>query len=207
MPGYVSPVVTADTWNGFLDPSEVAAHPWVGALRVADTAVPTAPDDVPLRVVATGGASQLAGPAALCVRRGLRLVAVETALRDLDDPAGNARRVVAAAADLPDGVRVHVAVPGDPTPAGLAALDELAAADLALTLDPRADLDGWVDAALDRELVFSLTGGDVAAAVAALRTTARLWGDADDLLAARRWCTSWACADLAAAITYLEGVA
>ena len=65
--------------------------------------------DVALSVLVGGGAG---GVAALARRAGdLRLVAVETVLRDLDDPAGNATRVVAAAAGLPDGVEVFVGVP------------------------------------------------------------------------------------------------
>ena len=42
---------------------------------------------------------------------GLQVVAVESALRDLDDLAGNAARVVAAAEQLPEGVRVLVGLP------------------------------------------------------------------------------------------------
>ncbi len=65
----------------------------------------------------TGGAGQVAGPVALCDRLGIELVALDVTLRDLDDPAGNARRVVAAV----DAVRaerrssttrpVHVGIP------------------------------------------------------------------------------------------------
>ena len=55
---------------------------------------------VPLSVVVTGGAGQLAGPAGLCRRLGLDLAGLEIALRDLDDLAGNARRVVAALDEL-----------------------------------------------------------------------------------------------------------
>ena len=58
---------------------------------------------------AGGGAG---GVTALARRAGrLHLVAVETVLRDLDDLAGNAARVVAAAADLPPGVDVFVGFP------------------------------------------------------------------------------------------------
>jgi hypothetical protein len=42
---------------------------------------------------------------------GVELAAVETALRDLDDLAGNADRVVSAAGQLGDAVRVFVEIP------------------------------------------------------------------------------------------------
>jgi hypothetical protein len=45
---------------------------------------------------------------------GVHLAAVETALRDLDDLAGNADRVVSAAGQLDDGVRVFVEIPYAP---------------------------------------------------------------------------------------------
>lgn len=182
-------------YDGFLDVATWSGSRLAGTLVVPDTDLPSAPPDVPLRVVLSGGAGQLAGPVALCERRGLQLVAVEVALRDHDDPPGNARRVVAAAdaVTLPDGVLLHVAVAGEPTPRWLEAADEVAAVEGALTLDLDGPaVDGWIDAALDRELPFSLRGGTSDDAVAALKTTARLWGDETDLLAARRWCRSWA---------------
>ncbi len=45
---------------------------------------------------------------------GVQLVAVESALRDLNDLAGNADRVVSAAAQLDDAVRVFVEIPYAP---------------------------------------------------------------------------------------------
>lgn len=202
-----------DPWASFLAVPQPRPGPYVAALRLPDTALPDAPDDTPLWVVLTGGAGQLAGPVALCERRGLPLAAVEVALQDPVDPAANARRVLTAAdaAPLPDGVALHVAVAGTPTPAWLAALDEVAMhPDGAVSLplddpDPGA-LERWVDAALDRELPFSLRGGSAPRAIEALTTTARLWGDPDDLLAARRWCRTWACDDAEAAVAYLEGL-
>jgi len=132
----------------------------------------------PLSVVVTGGAGQIAGPAGLCAKLGLDLAGIEIALRDLDDLAGNARRVVAAVSateDLPPDAAVYVEVPLThvPDPAAsrdwLAALDEVAAADLRLKLrtgglDPAAfptaaTLAAAVDAALDRELPFKCTAG------------------------------------------------
>jgi hypothetical protein len=147
--------------------------PLAGALVVPDTDVPALPDgfDGPVAVVVTGGAGQLAGPAALCTRRGVRLARLEVALRDLDDLPGNARRVVAAVdavraegvlSQEPVSVELPAGPPGPPGPDWLAAADELAAADLRLALRGEgrpADLAARVDAALDRELPFSCPAG------------------------------------------------
>ena len=86
------------------------ADGWVvGPLVVGDERLTGLPDDVAVSVRVGGGAG---GVATLARRVGhLRLVSVETVLRDLDDLAGNATRVVAAAADLPAGVEVYVEIP------------------------------------------------------------------------------------------------
>jgi len=212
-------------FDGFLDVADGSADPgagsaYVGSRVVLDVDLPSAaPGDLPVRLVLTGGAGQLAGPAGLAARRGLGPAAVEVALRDDTDPAGNARRVVAAVDDaratgrLAADALVHVAVSGPPAGRWLDAADEVAAAELALTLPLDRggdDVPGWIDAALDRETAFSLHGADVRAAVDALRTTARLWEpgaaptDPAALLAARRWCRSWRCPDLAAAVADLR---
>jgi hypothetical protein len=82
----------------------------VGPLVVPDERLTGLPDDVAVSVRVGGGAG---GVAALARRAGpLHLVGVESVLRDLDDLAGNAARVVAAAADLPEGVDVAVAAAG-----------------------------------------------------------------------------------------------
>jgi hypothetical protein len=82
----------------------------VGPLVVGDERLSGLDGDVALSVLVGGGAG---GVAALARRTGdLHVVAVETVLRDLDDLAGNATRVVAAAAELPDGVEVFVGLPG-----------------------------------------------------------------------------------------------
>ena len=81
----------------------------VGPLVVGDERLAGLGADVALSVVVGGGAG---GVAALARRAGhLHLVGVEAVLRDLDDLAGNAARVVAAAADLPEGVEVYVGIP------------------------------------------------------------------------------------------------
>jgi hypothetical protein len=129
-----------------------------------------------LSVVVTGGAGQLAGPAQLCQRLGLRLAGVEIALRDLDDLAGNARRVVAAVDAarseglLEDETPVYVELPHvGSTASWLAAADEVAAVGLRLkfrtggleaeAFPPAHALSRWIDAALDRETAFKCTAG------------------------------------------------
>lgn len=205
------------TWHGFLDDLRPAASPsldtpYVGLRAVRDTDLPSVAEGAgPLRVVLTGGAAQVAGPVALAERRGLSLGALDTALRDAADPAGNARRVAAAldVAPLPDGARVHVRLPaeGPPTPAGLAALDELAVLEAVAVLP--ADLpalEGWLDAALDREVPVSLVSGTPAQAVDAVLVAARLWGDPGDAAVGRRFVLSWLTEDPAAAVEHLDGL-
>lgn len=208
--------------TGLLDVAEAppAPHPLVGALRVADTAVPEAPTGMPLSVTVTGGAGQVAGPAAYCRRVGLPLASIQVTLRDLDDPAGNARRVVAAVdaaraeGALAEDVPVYVAMPAvDPSYSWLAAADEVAAAELRLALDaggvPAPVVASWLDAALDRETPFragglgvvtllaatlaAYDGGAPADVVTILRDPEPAAPAADDLPRARRWLASVAC--------------
>jgi hypothetical protein len=68
---------------------------------------------VAVSVVNTTGAGGLASLAQRQVP-GVRVVAVESALRDLDDLAGNAARVVSAAAELEEEVQVFVELPYAP---------------------------------------------------------------------------------------------
>ena len=63
-----------------------------------------------ISVVNTGGAGGLLGLARR-TQDPLRLVAVESALRDLDDLAGNVARIAAAARELPDDPDVFVQIP------------------------------------------------------------------------------------------------
>ncbi len=161
----------------------------VGAFVVSDLRLPelievlgTLPEEarpgpLPVTVVVGGGAGALE-PAARWADGSdlLELRSLEVALRDLDDLAGNARRV-AAAADLGLDVEVYVEPPlvgldlalGE-LPAGwLAALDAVAEADLraklrtgGVTADlvpPVPLLAAALDAALDRELPFKCTAG------------------------------------------------
>lgn len=81
----------------------------VGPLVVGDERLAGLRPDVALSVVTSGGAGGIAG---LARRSGaLRLVAAETVLRDLSDLSQNATRVVAAAAELADGIEVFVGFP------------------------------------------------------------------------------------------------
>lgn len=245
-------------WLGLLDvpaPGPEGAGPLAppdggGALRVADTDLPSlAPrvatdgPPVPVALVLTGGAGQVAGPAARCAREpGLDLRRVELALRDPGDLAGNARRVVAAVdaaraeGSLPEETRVHVAIPDDggPVPGGpghgwLAAADELAAAELALSLTatgPPESVVARIDAALDREAPFTAAadGGDALLALLAATTlafdgdpegaAAALSGRSPDevtdpaaLARARRWLRAAAVPDPAAALAAYRRVA
>jgi hypothetical protein len=147
----------------------------VGPLVVTDTALPDVPADVPVSVVLTGGAGAVAGVASLAQRKGHRLVAVEAAVRDLDDMAGNVRRINAAVDSArADGrlsdTEVYVELPqADPTPDWLAAADAVAEAEHQLKfrtggaeahLFPAAGtVAAWIDAALDRETSYKCTAG------------------------------------------------
>lgn len=149
----------------------------VGRLDVLDTDLPLLRGcAVPLQVVLSGGAGQVAGPAGLCRRLGLHLAGVRVALRDYDDLASNVRRVAVAveaarsAGDLDDDTPVTVDLPTSESPRGwLAALDEAAAAELTVSfrlggphpmdLPSSPQVAEWIDAALDRETPFSVSRG------------------------------------------------
>ena len=147
----------------------------VGPLVVKDTQLAEVPAGVPLSVVLTGGAGAVTGVATLAAKRGHRLVAVEAAVRDLDDQAGNVRRITAAvAAARADGglgdSEVYIELPQTPpTAAWLAAADAVAESEahfkfrtggLEAHLFPDATtVASWIDAALDRESAFKCTAG------------------------------------------------
>ena len=156
----------------------------VGGFVVSDLKLPDLiaelgdrPDNpLAVNVVVTGGAGAIE-PAVRWATRSpaTHLRALEIALRDEDDLAHNARRVLAArdqlATDL-DDVLVHVEPPrlrGAPSAGWLGALDELAAGDVRLKfrtggVDQDAfptcgELADAIEAALDRELPFKCTAG------------------------------------------------
>lgn len=132
--------------------------------------------DLAVNLVVTGGAGAVE-PAVVWVDRspGLSLRALEFALRDEDDLARNARRLVQVVDGLGPALEDVVVYAEPPNPRGgqqaswLEALDELAARELHLkfrtggvTIDAfptSAELAGCIEAALDRELPFKCTAG------------------------------------------------
>ena len=96
----IFPPGNADLHTASADHVARRSEPWadlVGTFVVRDTDVPLLRGSpARLSVVVTGGAGQVAGPAGLCAKLGLELAGLEIALRDLDDLAGNARRVATA---------------------------------------------------------------------------------------------------------------
>ena len=123
------PATTEPLWRGLVDDAAIfppgdapldaalAAYrereePLVGAFVLRDTDLPQVDPGPPLAVVLTGGAGQVAGPAALGTRRGHALARLEIALRDLDDLPGNARRVADQLSEM------RGACPGRGTAAG-----------------------------------------------------------------------------------------
>lgn len=233
-------MVRPDTFQRFVDDAsplgaslERRASPVRGDRVVNDEDLPRLgryAGDVRLRV--TGGAGQVGGPTAYCRRHGLEVSSLDLAVGDLDDPAGNVRRLLAAldvaldAGDVLEDTVVHLRVGGSRgllTPSWLAALDAIAEAEwvAALPLEafdpleagggdegaPGAGLAAWIDAAMDRETAVSFVGGSVEQALAGLTTAARLWGDETDLARARRWVRSWATEDPDAALDHLQGLA
>jgi len=192
------PAAVPATWSGFFDDAAVfppgnadlpeavqffrgRRDEWyadlVASLVVTDERVPAvAAEEIPLSIVVTGGAGAVAGALKLAARAGNPVAGLEIALRDLDDLAGNARRVVAAVdAARTEGALdyetpIYVELPaGDVTHGWEAAADEVAAAELRLKfrtggikahLFPGSgQLAAWIDAALDRELAFKCTAG------------------------------------------------
>jgi hypothetical protein len=179
------------TWTGLVDdaaifppgdvplPEAVAAHvagrgEWyadlVGSFVVTDRAIGEITAPLRLSVVVTGGAGGVEPALALAARHGHELAGVEVALRDLDDLAGNARRVATAAdAAGVEPEQVFVELPPIDADGWLRAADVVAEAGLRLKFrtggleehlfPATATLAGWIDAALDRETPFKCTAG------------------------------------------------
>ena len=142
----------------------------VGSFVLRDTDLPLVRGfGAPLSVVVTGGAGQLAGPLGAAGRLGLQVAAVEIAVRDVDDPVGNVRRIDAALRAAEVDVPLFVELPGPVTAAWLTAADEVAACGHHLKLrlgnvdhalvPASPTVAGWIDAALDRETRFKATAG------------------------------------------------
>ncbi len=155
----------------------------VGPFVVSDIRLPDllellddAEERLPVTVVVTGGAGAIEPAVRWATRSGLLDVrSLETPLRNEDDLARNAQRVVTAVDQVRDAlgdVPVYVEPPralDGPTHGWLVALDEIAAAELRLkfrtggvdddAFPPAAELAAAIDAALDRELSFKCTAG------------------------------------------------
>lgn len=178
-------------------------EPLIGALVVADTDLPDLdPPRLPVALLNTGGAGQVAGPAGLAARRQVTLASLTTALADPADPAGNVRRVVAAVdaaraeGMLGEDVMVRIELPAEPAHYGWqAAADEIATARFEAALPtsvagsptPAPMLVEWIDALLDRETGFAaLAATSADHALGVLAATATLWdgGGAEDATAA-----------------------
>lgn len=138
----------------------------VGRLVVPDTALVATgraraalPDPAPWPVAAAvdggaGGVAALGGRSAT----GLRVEAVQTALRDLDDPAGGVARIAAAAAVLED-VEVFIELP--PVPGWVRAVEVVEAAGLLarVTAGPGTDpseLAGRLSVLVEADLPFAV---------------------------------------------------
>jgi len=149
----------------------------VGAFVVTDLRLPeVVGDGLPLSVVITGGAGSVGGVCGLARRADAPLAGIEIALRDVDDPVGNARRVglaVRIARDegtLDDETPVYVELPHVANSGRwLEAADVVAEHELRLKFrtggleaelfpHPHA-LSRWIEAALDRETPFKCTAG------------------------------------------------
>jgi hypothetical protein len=143
----------------------------VGSFVLRDLDLPKLRDPVaPVSIVCTGGAGQLAGPSDWVRRTNVAIAGMEIAVRDLDDLAGNVRRIVAATDDLETEWPIFVELPQTAADHGwLAAADVAAEAGLRLKFRtggleasafPSSELlAGWIDAALDRETPFKCTAG------------------------------------------------
>jgi hypothetical protein len=143
----------------------------VGSFVLRDTDLPRLSDPVaPVSIVCTGGAGQLTGPSNWVRRKNVAIAGMEIAVRDLDDLAGNVRRIVAATDDLETEWPIFVELPHvGSTASWMAAADEVAGAGMRLKFRtgglessafPSAHmLAHQIDAALDRETPFKCTAG------------------------------------------------
>ncbi len=133
----------AEAVRAHLEHRQAWYAPMIGPLVVPDTALRQvlraepvevlgealrqAQGTLDVSVINTGGAGGLLGLARREIP-GVRVVAVESALRDLDNLAGNAARVASAAGELDESVAVFVEIPY--APGWERAVDEVEAAGL-----------------------------------------------------------------------------
>ena len=187
-------------WHGLLQSTtSVPDGAWwaavVAAVVIDDDRLPT-PGDPPFVLRLSGGAGAVVPTLTRAARADLAPAGLVVTLRDLDDLAGNARRVVAALDEadregvLPDSMSVWVGLPeGPPSATWLAAADEVAMVDQAVSLAWNADSEGQ-RARIDARRIW--TGiDDASAALAALTAVDQAWsGDQGPLEVgrARRWC-------------------
>lgn len=167
----------ADALTAWHDRSREWYADFAGSFVVRDTDLGAALAGVPLSVVCTTGAGSVDAVADLATRKELTLAGLEISLSDLDDLAGNTRRVdyaVRAAQDdgrLPLDVPVYVELPqGDPTYGWHAAADVVEESgqlrlkfrtggiDAHLFPTP-AQLGSWIEAADQRDLAWKCTAG------------------------------------------------
>jgi hypothetical protein len=106
----VGPLVVPDT---ALRQAQGARHMRAELVEAEVPALRQAQGALAVSVINSGGAGGLLGLARREVP-GVRVVAVESALRDLDDLAGNAARVASAAGELDESVTVFVEIPYAP---------------------------------------------------------------------------------------------
>ena len=146
--------------------------PVIGPLVVPDRALAEVASHVPpgvtlaVSVINTSGAGGLSALARREVS-GLRVVAVESALRDLDDLAANAARIAAAAAELNEAVDVYVELPY--APGWVSAVEVVEASGLkgklrtggvgAAAYPSRAQLAEQLSVLVEADLPFKATAG------------------------------------------------
>jgi len=166
-----------DALTAYAERSSAPYADLVASFVVTDLRLPeVVRSGVGLSVVVTGGAGSVGGVCGLVQRAGASLAGIEIALRDVEDPAGNARRVglaVRIAHDegtLDDQTPVYVELPHVANSGHwLEAADVVAEHGLRLKFrtggleaelfpHPHA-LSRWIEAALDRETPFKCTAG------------------------------------------------
>ena len=126
--------------------------------RLAEVGRPAGPEPIAVRVLVAGGAG---GLLALSRRTavGVRVVGAVSVLRDLDDLAGNAARVVAAAEALDESVQVLVELPD--APGWPAAAELVEAAGLAAQVRSDRSPDALIEqlaVLVEIDLPFSVAG-------------------------------------------------